>query len=75
MKSQGEIEAAICEGITRFEQEYMGRGPTDVHAQLISDLLVVLLDVGPADGKRDVLKGHGEIRRQAQPIPGNLVEY
>jgi hypothetical protein len=27
MKSQGEIEAAICEGITRFEQEYMGRGP------------------------------------------------
>ena len=27
MKTQGEIEAAICEGISRFEQEYMGRGP------------------------------------------------
>jgi hypothetical protein len=25
MKTQGEIEAAICEGITRFEQDYMGR--------------------------------------------------
>ena len=27
MKTQGEIEAAICEGISRFEQDYMGRGP------------------------------------------------
>jgi hypothetical protein len=24
MKTQGEIEAAICEGIGPFEQEYMG---------------------------------------------------
>src|SRR5688500_14039195 len=43
MKSQGEIEAGICEGITRFEQDYMGRGPKDIHAHLIDDLLVVRL--------------------------------
>jgi uncharacterized protein YbcI len=43
MKTQGEIEAAICEGISRFEQEYMGRGPKDIHAHLIGDLLVVRL--------------------------------
>jgi uncharacterized protein YbcI len=43
MKTQGEIEAAICEGINRFEQEYMGRGPTHIHAYLIDDLLVVRL--------------------------------
>jgi uncharacterized protein YbcI len=43
MKSQGEIEAAICEGISRFEQDYMGRGPKDIHAHLIGDLLVVRL--------------------------------
>ena len=43
MKTQGEIEAAICEGITRFEQEYMGRGPKLVHAHLIGNLLVVRL--------------------------------
>ena len=41
MKTQGEIEAAICEGISRFEQEYMGRGPNDIRAHLIGDLLVV----------------------------------
>ncbi|MDD4888534.1 MAG: DUF2294 domain-containing protein [Phycisphaerae bacterium] len=43
MKTQGEIEAAICEGISRFEQEYMGRGPKDVRAHLIGDFLVVRL--------------------------------
>ncbi len=43
MKTQGEIEAAICEGIGRFEHEYMGRGPKDIHTHLIGDLLVIRL--------------------------------
>ena len=43
MKTQGEIEAAICEGIRRFEREYMGRGPKDIHTHLIGDLLLVRL--------------------------------
>lgn len=43
MKTQGEIEAAICQGMSRFEQEYMGRGPKEIHAHLICDLVVVRL--------------------------------
>ena len=43
MKTQGEIEAAICEGVGHFEQEYMGRGPKDIRAHLIGDPLVVRL--------------------------------
>jgi uncharacterized protein YbcI len=43
MRSQGETEAAICEGVSRFEQEYMGRGTKDIHAHLIGDLLVIRL--------------------------------
>ncbi len=68
MKTQGEIEAAICEGITRFEQEYMGRGPKDIRAHLLGDLLVVrlqgvltaaeqhLVKSLPAEKGRDLLK-------------------
>jgi uncharacterized protein YbcI len=68
MKSQGEIEAAICEGISRFEQEYMGRGPKDIRTHLIGDLLVVrlngvltaaerqLVTTLPAEKGRDLLK-------------------
>ena len=43
MKTRGEMESALCEVMSRFEQEYMGRGPKDIHAHLIDDLLVVRL--------------------------------
>ena len=87
MKTQGEIEAAICEGMTRFEQEYMGRGPKDIHAHLIGDLLVVrlqgvltaaeqqLVKSLPAEKGRDLLK---EVRTQlietARPVLEALVQ-
>jgi uncharacterized protein YbcI len=68
MKTQGEIEAAISEGISRFQQEYLGRGPKDIHAYLLGDLLVVrlqgvltaaeqhLVQSLPAEKGRDLLK-------------------
>jgi uncharacterized protein YbcI len=68
MRTQGEIEAAICLGMSRFEQEYMGRGPKDIHAHLVDDLVVVrlqgvltaaeqhLVKSLPAEKGRDLLK-------------------
>ena len=68
MKTQGEIEAAISERMSRFEQEFMGRGPKDIRAHLIGDLLVVrlqgvltaaeqhLVKTLPPDKGRDLLK-------------------
>ncbi len=68
MKTQGEIEAAVCEGINRFEREYMGRGPKDIHTHLIQDILVVrlhgvltaaeqqLVKTLPTEKGRDLLK-------------------
>ena len=43
MRTLGELEAAICEGVSRFEQDYMGRGPKDIHAHLLGGFLVVRL--------------------------------
>jgi uncharacterized protein YbcI len=87
MKTQGEIEAAVCDGITRFEQEYMGRGPKDIRAHLLGDLLVVrlqgvltaaerqLVKTLPADKGRDLLK---QVRTQlletARPVLEAMVE-
>jgi uncharacterized protein YbcI len=68
MKTQGEIESEISECMGRFEQEYMGRGPKDVRAYLIGDLVVVrltgvltaaeqhLVKTLPTDKGRDLLK-------------------
>ena len=37
------MEAAVCQGMSHFQQEYMGRGPRDVRAHLIDDLLIFRL--------------------------------
>jgi uncharacterized protein YbcI len=87
MRSQGEIEAAICDGINRFEQEYMGRGPKEIHAHLFGNLLVVrlqgvltaaeqqLVKTLPVEKGRDLLK---QVRTQlielARPLMQGMVE-
>lgn len=87
MKTQGEIEAAVCDAMSRFEQEYMGRGPKDIRAYLIGDMLVVrlkgvltaaeqhLVQTLPAEKGRDLLK---QVRTQlietAQPVMAAMVQ-
>lgn len=87
MKTQGEMEAAVCDVISRFEQEYMGRGPKQIHAFLINNLLVVrlqgvltaaekhLVNSLPSANGRDLLK---QVRRQlveaARPVMCAMVE-
>jgi uncharacterized protein YbcI len=87
MKSQGEIEAAVCEVISSFEQQYMGRGPKDIRAHLVDDLLVVrlqgvltaaeqqLVTSLPAEKGRDLLK---QVRTQlietARPVLEAMLE-
>jgi len=69
VKSQGEIEAAVCEGMARFMQTFMGRGPKEIHSHLIADLVVIRIQgvltaaeqhlfviLGPHKG-RDLFKG------------------
>lgn len=68
LKTQGEIEAAVSDGMRQFEQQYMGRGPKDVRCHLIQDLLVVrlqgvltaaeqhLVQAFPVEKGRDLLK-------------------
>jgi uncharacterized protein YbcI len=87
MRTQGEIEAAICEGISRFEQEYMGRGPKDIHAHLIDDILLVrlrgvltaaeqhLVKSLPAEKGRDLLKQvRTHLLETARPLMEAMVQ-
>jgi uncharacterized protein YbcI len=87
MKTQGEIEAAICEGMSRFEQEYMGRGPKDIRAHLIDDILFVRLEgvltaaeqhlvrSQPPDKGRDLLKQvRTHLLETARPLMEAMIE-
>lgn len=73
LKTRDELENAICLGMIRFDQEYMGHGPRDAQAHLLNDLLVVrmkcvmavaelqLVETMPPEKGRDLVK---EVRRQ-----------
>jgi len=86
LKTQGEIEAAICEGISHFEQEYRGRGPKDIHAYLLGDFVVVrlqgLLTLAeqqlakcPSEKGRDLLKQvRTHLIETAKPLLQAVVE-
>ncbi len=86
MQTSREIEAAICQGMRRFEQECMGRGPKDVHAHLVGDLLVVrlqgvlteaekhLVESLPAEKGRELVKQvRTQLMEAARPIIETMV--
>jgi uncharacterized protein YbcI len=56
MKSQVEIEVAIREGMSRFEQEYIARGLRDIHVQLIGDLVVIRLQAVLTEAQQQLVK-------------------
>jgi uncharacterized protein YbcI len=87
MKTQGEIEAAICAAIAQFEQQFMGLGPQHVRAALLEDLLLVrlqgvltiaqqhLLQSVPSPKGRDLVKQmRCELLEGARPTLEALVE-
>jgi uncharacterized protein YbcI len=65
MKSQGEIEAAVCDGVSRFQQEFIGRGPRDIHAHLVGTLLLVRLQGVLTPAERQLLAPRHEPTGQA----------
>jgi uncharacterized protein YbcI len=87
MKTQEEIESAISEGMRRFEQEYVGRSPKEVHAYLLNDFVVVrlkgvltveeqhLVKTLPAEKGRELLKQvRSHLIESARPMLEAMIE-
>ncbi len=87
MRTQGEIEAAISQGMSRFEQEYMGRGPKDIHTFLVGDLLVVRLksvltaaeqqlikSLPPENGRNLLKQVRIQLMETARPVMEKMVQ-
>jgi CheY-like chemotaxis protein len=86
MLTQTESEAAICDGIIRFQDEYLGLSSEQIHSHLVKDILVVRIlgvltlaerqlgkSLSPEKG-RDLIK---QVRKQllelARPMLESLV--
>jgi len=87
MKTKGEMEAAVCEGVRQFEQDFMGRGPKDIRTHLLGDLVVVrltgvltaaekhMVQSIPADKGRDLLKQvRTHLIETARPVMEVMIE-
>lgn len=86
-QTRGQIEASISEMMTRFEQDFMGRGPKRITTHLIDELLVIrmvgvltpaeqhLVKTTPNEKGRDLLKDvRTHLIETARPMLDAMVE-
>jgi len=56
VKTKGQIEAEISNAMTKFELEYMGRGPKETKTYIIDDMVIVRLKGVLTDAERHLTK-------------------
>ena len=75
MRTKEEIEAAISEEISRFEREYMDRGPKCINVHLLDDLLVIRLRGVLAPAEENLVKSLPESGRDLlKRVRSHLIE-
>ena len=57
-KTRGEAEAQITEAITKFEKEYIGRGPLDARTFFVNDMVLIRLRGVLTSGDRKLAETH-----------------
>ncbi len=84
--TQAESEAAICEGIIRFQEDYLGWGAEQIRVHLIKDLLVVRLlgvltvaerqlakSLSPEKGRDLIKQTRNQLLELARPMLESMV--
>ncbi len=84
--TQAESEAAICEGIIRFQEEYLGWAAEQIRVHVINDLLVVRLrgvltvaerqlaqSLSPEKGRNLIKQTREQLLELARPMLASMV--
>jgi CheY-like chemotaxis protein/uncharacterized protein YbcI len=81
--TQGESEAAVCDGVIRFQEEYLGWRSEQIHAHFIKDLLLVrirgVLTLAERQLSRSLAPGKGrdlikQVRKQLLEVARPMLE-
>lgn len=70
-RTKGAMESAIRNAVIKFEQEFMGRGPEDVRAFIVKDVILVRLKGVLTPAERQLAKtaeGIEMVRRLRQTL-------
>jgi uncharacterized protein YbcI len=72
-KSKGQLESEISTAITKFEKDYLGRGPKEANTYIIDDMILIRLKgvLTPAEEK---LAGDNEGAQLIKQIRRRLIE-
>ena len=75
-RTKGQIEAQICEAVTKFEKEYMGRGPLEIKAYILDNIVLVRLKnvLTQAEMNLAQASGHREGRELIKRVRIALLE-
>ncbi|MCX8131827.1 MAG: DUF2294 domain-containing protein [Clostridia bacterium] len=51
--TKGQVEARISDMVSKFEKEYMGRGPKDIKTRIIQNHILIIIDgfLNPSEQK------------------------
>ena len=76
MHTKGQLEAEISDAITKFEREYMGRGPADARTYLVEDMVIVRLRgvLTPAEQQLARAEDPARGRRLIKEVRDELIE-
>ncbi len=76
MRTRGQLEAEIGDAITRFEKEYMGRGPLETRTYLVEDMVIVRLRGVLTQAERQLARGENpeKGRRLIKEVRTELLE-
>jgi len=76
MRTKGQLEAEISDAITKFEREYMGRGPADARTYLVEDMVIVRLRgvLTPAEQQLARAEDPARGRRLIKEVRDELIE-
>lgn len=56
--TKGQIEAKISEGVSKFEVEFMGRGPQKIKTVLVGDLVIIRLMGFLSQAERQIVENN-----------------
>ncbi|OGV97076.1 MAG: hypothetical protein A2W75_00070 [Nitrospinae bacterium RIFCSPLOWO2_12_39_15] len=73
IKTKGQIEAEISNALTKFEIEYMGRGPKETKTYIIDDMVLVRLKGVLTDAEKQLTRNQ-EGRDLIKKVRATLLE-
>ena len=71
LKTQGEIESEVRNGLVEFQREFIGKGPKEIRVHLVGSCLVVVLQEALTCAEKNLASAGG--RELLKQVRGHMI--